>query len=198
MRAYPIERGMIFIDDIDINDHALDSIRRQIVPVMQETFLFSESIESNIGYADFDHIPEEIKKAAAIAGISSEINEFPDKYDTILGERGITLSGGQKQRTALARALASDPKILILDDAFSSVDTHTEESILTNLRQALQGKTSIMISHRVSTIKNADLIIVLGDGRIIEQGRHSELLELGGHYAELYEKQLLKEELEAL
>jgi ATP-binding cassette, subfamily B, multidrug efflux pump len=198
MRAYPVDRGMILIDGVDINDHALESIRRQIVPVTQETFLFSESIESNIGYADFSHAPEEIKKAAEIAGIASEINDFPDKYDTILGERGITLSGGQKQRTALARALASNPKVLILDDAFSSVDTHTEENILTNLRQILKGRTSIMISHRISTIKNADLILVLADGKILEQGRHTELLKQGGHYAELYEKQLLKEELEAL
>jgi ATP-binding cassette, subfamily B, multidrug efflux pump len=198
MRAYPVDRGMILIDGVDINDHALESIRHQIVPVTQETFLFSESIESNIGYADFSHAPEEIKKAAAIAGIASEINDFPDKYDTILGERGITLSGGQKQRTALARALASNPRVLILDDAFSSVDTHTEENILTNLRQILKGRTSIMISHRISTIKNADLILVLADGKILEQGRHSELLKQGGHYAELYEKQLLKEELEAL
>jgi ATP-binding cassette, subfamily B, multidrug efflux pump len=198
MRAYPVDRGMIFIDDIDINDYSLESIRRQIVPVMQDTFLFSETIESNIAYADFSHVPDEIRKAASIAGMSSEIEDFPDKYDTILGERGITLSGGQKQRTALARAIASKPKILILDDAFSSVDTQTEENILNNLRDVLAKCTTIMISHRISTIKNADLIIVLSDGRIIERGTHNELLEMNGHYAGLYEKQLLKEELEAL
>jgi ATP-binding cassette subfamily B multidrug efflux pump len=115
-----------------------------------------------------------------------------------LGERGITLSGGQKQRAALARALAADPKVLILDDAFSSVDTHTEEEILTNLRQILKGRTSIMISHRISTVKNADLILVMTDGKIVERGKHGELLKLNGRYADLYERQLLKDELEAL
>ncbi len=136
--------------------------------------------------------------SAAAAGISKEINEFPHKYDTIVGERGITLSGGQKQRTALARALAADPRVLILDDAFSSVDTHTEEEILTNIRQILHGRTSFMISHRISTVKDADLILVMADGKIIERGTHAELLELNGFYKELYQRQLIKEELEAL
>jgi ATP-binding cassette subfamily B protein len=198
MRAFPVERGMIFIDGIDINDYALESLRGQIAPVMQETFLFSETIKSNIAYSNYEHGLDEAAGFAVAAGMASEIEEFPQKYDTILGERGITLSGGQKQRTALARALAAQPKVLILDDAFSSVDTHTEEEILTNLRQLLDGKTSIMISHRISTVKGADLILVLSDGRIVERGRHNELLELGGRYANLYEKQLLKEELEAL
>jgi ATP-binding cassette, subfamily B, multidrug efflux pump len=198
IRAYPVERGMILVDDIDINDYALKSLRSQIVPVMQETFLFSETIRGNIAFGDYDTNLEAISHSAVIAGLSTEIDEFPHKYDTILGERGITLSGGQKQRTALARALAADPKVLILDDAFSSVDTHTEEEILTNLRQILRGRTSIMISHRISTVKNADMILVMSDGRIVERGRHSELLELGGRYADLYERQLLKDELEAL
>jgi ATP-binding cassette subfamily B multidrug efflux pump len=198
IRAYPTERGMILIDDIDINDYALQSIRSQIVPVMQETFLFSETIRGNIAFGDYDQSLEAISKSAGIAAISAEIEDFPDKYDTILGERGITLSGGQKQRTALARALAADPRVLILDDAFSSVDTHTEEEILTNLRQILKGRTSIMISHRISTVKNADLILVMSNGCIVERGRHDELLKLGGRYAELYERQLLKDELEAL
>jgi ATP-binding cassette subfamily B protein len=198
IRAYPVERGMILIDDIDINDYALRSLRSQIVPVMQETFLFSETIRGNIAFGDYDTNLEAISQSAVIAGIATEIDEFPHKYDTILGERGITLSGGQKQRAALARALAADPKVLILDDAFSSVDTHTEEEILTNLRQILKGKTSIMISHRISTVKNADLILVMSDGKIVERGRHSELLKLEGRYAELYERQLIKDELEAL
>jgi ATP-binding cassette subfamily B multidrug efflux pump len=198
IRAYPVERGMILIDDIDINDYALQSIRSQIVPVMQETFLFSETIRGNIAFGDYDQNLEAIGRSAAVAGIAAEIDDFPHKYDTILGERGITLSGGQKQRTALARALAADPRVLILDDAFSSVDTHTEEEILTNLRQILKGRTSIMISHRISTVKNADLILVMSGGCIVERGRHDELLKLGGRYAELYERQLLKDELEAL
>jgi ATP-binding cassette subfamily B protein len=198
LRAYPVERGMIKIDNVDINDYSLQSLRSQIAPVMQETFLFSETIGSNIAFGNGRPDTEAISSSALAAGIAAEIGEFPRKYETIVGERGITLSGGQKQRTALARALATDPRVLILDDAFSSVDTHTEEEILMNLRQILKGRTSIMISHRISTVKNADLILVLSDGRIIERGRHNELLELGGHYADLYEKQLLKDELEAL
>lgn len=198
MRAYPIPPGMIFIDGIDINEYSLQSIRSQIAPVTQETFLFSETIHSNIAFSNYERNIESVMNSALAAGLAAEINDFPQKYDTILGERGITLSGGQKQRTALARALAADPRILILDDAFSSVDTHTEEEILTNLRQILKGKTSIMISHRISTVKNADLILVLSDGKIIERGRHHDLLAQGGHYAELYEKQLLKDELEAI
>ncbi len=198
IRAYPVERGMIFIDDIDINDYALQSLRSQVVPVMQETFLFSETIRSNIAFGDYDQNFEAISQSAMIAGLATEIDEFPSKYDTILGERGITLSGGQKQRAALARALAADPRVLILDDAFSSVDTRTEEDILANLRQILKGRTSIMISHRISTVKSADLILVMHDGKIVERGRHNELLVLGGRYAELYERQLLKDELEAL
>jgi ATP-binding cassette subfamily B protein len=204
MRAYPVERDMLFVDGIDINDYPLDTLRSQIAPVMQETFLFSETIRSNIAFGDSgpqdpgDQNIESIIGSAVAAGLASEINEFPQKYDTILGERGITLSGGQKQRAALARALAADPRILILDDAFSSVDTHTEETILNHLRQVLKGRTTIMISHRISTVKNADLILVMSAGRIVEKGSHGELLALGGHYASLYEKQLLRDELEAL
>jgi ATP-binding cassette subfamily B protein len=165
---------------------------------MQETFLFSETIRSNIAFSNYEQNIESVTKSAYVAGLSREIDDFPQAYDTILGERGITLSGGQKQRTALARALAADPRILILDDAFSSVDTHTEEEILTNIRQVLKGKTTIMISHRISTVKGADLILVMSDGKIIERGHHAELLAQGGHYAGLYEKQLLKDQLEAL
>ena len=198
MRAYPVERGMIFIDDIDINDYDLQSLRSQIVPVMQETFLFSETIKSNIGYGNHDRSLESVTKFAVAAGVAGEIEDFPHKYDTLLGERGITLSGGQKQRTALARALSSAPQVLLLDDTFSSVDTHTEEEILTNLRQILKGKTTFMISHRISTIKGADVIFVMSDGKIVERGKHDDLLAAGGHYARLYQKQLIESELEAL
>ncbi len=198
MRAYPVARGMIFIDDIDINDYDLRSLRSQIVPVMQETFLFSETIKSNIAYGDHDQSLESVTKFAVASGVAGEIEDFPHKYDTLLGERGITLSGGQKQRTALARALSSDPRVLILDDAFSSVDTHTEEEILTNLRQILKGKTTIMISHRISTIQGADVIFVISDGKIVERGRHDDLLAADGFYARLYRRQLIESELEAL
>ncbi|UCE65734.1 MAG: ABC transporter ATP-binding protein [Candidatus Zixiibacteriota bacterium] len=198
MRAYPVERGMIFIDDIDINDYDLKCLRSQIVPVMQETFLFSDTIKQNIAYGRPDVEMESVRQFALTAGIAAEIDEFPGEYETILGERGITLSGGQKQRTALARALSSDPRILILDDAFSSVDTRTEEEILTNLRQILSGRTTITISHRISTVKDSDIILVLKDGVVVEKGRHAELITAGGHYARLYERQLLEDELETL
>jgi len=198
MRAYPVERGMILIDGIDINDYELESLRSQVVPVMQETFLFSDTIRHNIAYGRPDVEMKSIKEFAWSAGISAEIEEFPKEYDTILGERGITLSGGQKQRTALARALSSNPRVLLLDDAFSAVDTRTEEEILTNLRQILSGRTSITISHRVSTVKDSDIILVLSDGVITEKGKHEELIDLGGRYARLYERQILKDELETL
>ncbi|MCP4584041.1 MAG: ABC transporter ATP-binding protein [candidate division Zixibacteria bacterium] len=196
-RIYPIPRGMLFIDDIDVNDFALDSLRSQIGFVAQETILFSQTIQSNISFGD--EMPEpSVKESAEIAGIAKDIDGFPSGYETILGERGITLSGGQKQRTALARALAIRPKILVLDDVFSSVDTSTEEQILRNLKQILSKSTTLIISHRVSTVKNSDLIIVLKDGQIAETGNHDELLTAGGIYARLYERQLLSQELEAL
>ncbi|UCC80824.1 MAG: ABC transporter ATP-binding protein [Candidatus Zixiibacteriota bacterium] len=197
-RAYPVDRGMVFIDDIDINDYDLKCLRSQIVPVMQETFLFSDTIRHNIAYGRPDVEMESIRRFALTAGIAAEIDEFPKEYETILGERGITLSGGQKQRTALARALSSNPRILILDDAFSAVDTRTEEEILTNLRQILSGRTTITISHRISTVKDSDVILVLKDGVIVEKGCHADLVGAGGHYAKLYERQLLQDELETL
>jgi ATP-binding cassette subfamily B multidrug efflux pump len=196
-RLYPIKREMLFIDDIDVNDYDLECLRSQIGLVAQETFLFSRSIESNIDFGGkaSDGI---VKQTASIAAIVEDIKSFPSGYNTILGERGITLSGGQKQRTALARALAVKPKILILDDAFSSVDTSTEESILKNLKQVFSRCTTLIISHRISSIKNSDLIVVLKNGQITETGTHDELITAGGLYTLLYEQQLLRQELETL
>ncbi|NLI16101.1 MAG: ABC transporter ATP-binding protein [candidate division Zixibacteria bacterium] len=196
-RLYPIRRGMLFIDDKDINDIDIFSLRSQIGLVAQETFLFSQTIEDNISLGRLTS-KYAVGETASIASIADDINGFPSGFKTLIGERGITLSGGQRQRTALARALAINPKILILDDAFSSVDTATEENILTNLRQVMGNCTSLIISHRVSTVKNADLIVVLENGRIAESGNHDQLLQKGGLYAVLHERQLLKQELEAL
>ena len=161
----------------------------------QDTFLFSETIRENIAFGVEEAFEEHILEAAEIASISGEMQAFPQRFDTMVGERGITLSGGQKQRTSLARAIVRQPKILILDDALSSVDTDTEERILRRLRSVMRHRTTILVSHRVSTVKNADQIVVLRDGRIVERGTHDELLALGGYYADLYQKQLLEEEL---
>ena len=175
------------------------SLRKSIGFVPQETFLFSERIRENIALgvdsADLSDNDEEIRSAADAANIAADIEGFPEGYDTMVGERGITLSGGQKQRTAIARALIRNPKILILDDALSSVDTHTEDKILNHLRDVMRGRTTIFISHRVSTVRNADRIAVLHAGRIVELGTHEELLALNGYYNDLYNKQLLEEEL---
>jgi ATP-binding cassette subfamily B multidrug efflux pump len=177
----------------------LASLRKNIGFVPQETFLFSERIRENIALgvdsADLTNNDEEIHNAADAANIATDIETFPEGYDTMVGERGITLSGGQKQRTAIARALIRNPKILILDDALSSVDTHTEDKILNHLRDVMRGRTTIFISHRVSTVRNADRIAVLHAGRIVELGTHTELLALNGYYNDLYNKQLLEEEL---
>jgi ATP-binding cassette subfamily B protein len=170
-------------------------LRRGIGFVPQETFLFSETIRENIAFGVQKASDEEVRWAADAANIANEIEAFPDRYKTLVGERGITLSGGQKQRTAIARALIRNPRILILDDALSSVDTHTEDKILNHLREVMQGRTTIFISHRVSTVRNADRIAVLHGGRIVEIGSHDELIALNGYYTDLYNKQLLEEEL---
>ncbi len=185
----------VFVDDLPVNDYPLRQLRRAIGYVPQETFLFSNSLAKNIAFGVDNAERAQIQKAAQIAGLEDDVRDFPDSYDTMVGERGITLSGGQKQRTAIARAVLREPKILILDDALSSVDTYTEEKILSQLRGVMRQRTSIIVSHRVSTVRHADLICVLDDGQIIERGTHDELLALGGEYAELHERQLLEEEL---
>ncbi len=197
-RLYDTTSGRILIDDKDIKTIPLSVLRRNIGIVPQETFLFSDTLKNNILYGVENGNDELLYNVAEISQLSKDVNDFPKKYETILGERGITLSGGQKQRTCLARALAIDPKILILDDSLSAVDTKTEEEILKNLKTFMRNRTSIIISHRISTVKDADNIIVLADGIIKEEGTHEQLLELGGIYYELYNKQLLEEELEEI
>ncbi|MFQ5930393.1 MAG: ABC transporter ATP-binding protein [Acidobacteriota bacterium] len=194
-RLYPVPRASIFIDGIDINDIPLQSLRKSIGYVPQETFLFSEKIGENIAFGKLDADFKLIEEASKISNVWPDIQDFPRKFETFVGERGVTLSGGQKQRIAISRALLINPRILILDDALSSVDTHTEEQILERLSREISDRTVILISHRISTIKMADQILVMENGEIVERGTHEDLLAAEGHYANLYEKQLLKEEL---
>jgi ATP-binding cassette subfamily B multidrug efflux pump len=196
-RLLDAEPGQVLIDGREIREIPLKVLRTSIGYVPQETFLFSETVAGNIAFGVDSSTSEEIERAANEAGIAEDILEFPEGFETLVGERGITLSGGQKQRTAIARALIRRPRILILDDALSSVDTYTEEKILGHLRRIMRGRTSLIVSHRVSTVKDADLIVVLEDGGIAERGTHESLVARGGLYAELYEKQLLEEELAA-
>ena len=193
-----VPQGTIFIDGRDINDITLHSLRCHIGYVPQETFLFSDTIRNNIAYGNWNASEEEIHRAAQMAEIHHEILEFPEKYDSLLGERGINLSGGQKQRVSIARAILKNPSLLILDDAFSALDTYTEEKILRNLQDFLPDRTVLLVSHRVSTLQNADKIIVLENGAITESGTHTELLSLGGLYAWIHHKQLLEKELESV
>ena len=191
-------RGSVFLDGTDLRDLDPEWLRRQIGFVPQETFLFSATLAENIAWGVDHASSEEIARAAELAGLAPDIASFPEGYGTVIGERGITLSGGQKQRVAIARAILRNPKILILDDALASVDTLTEERILTGLAAIMHGRTTILISHRVSTVQNASQIFVIEHGEVAEQGTHAELIQGGGYYADLYQKQLLEEELEAI
>ena len=194
-RLYPVPRGRILIDGTDVNDIPLTTLRRSIGCVPQDTFLFSESIRDNLTFGVPDASGQSIREAAHTSNILGEIQGFPDQMSTFVGERGLTLSGGQKQRMTIARALLTDPRILILDDSLSSVDTYTEEEILKRLAPIIAGRTTILISHRISTVKGADQILVMDRGRIVQRGRHRELLQVAGPYAEMHRKQLLEQEL---
>ena len=194
-RLYDAPEGTLFIDGLPIRQIPLETLRRHIGFVPQETFLFSDTLRENVKFGATDASDVEVEAATDTSNILPEIREFPKGFDTLVGERGITLSGGQKQRTAISRAVIRDPRILILDDALSSVDTQTEEKILGRLTGIMAGRTTLMISHRVSTIRNADEIVVLHDGQIVERGTHEELLALNGYYTELYNRQLIEEEL---
>ena len=194
-RIYDAAPGTVLIDGRPIREFPAAMLRRNIGFVPQETFLFSDTIRENIAFGNASATDHEIREAAEAANIAVDIEGFPDSYRTVVGERGLTLSGGQKQRTAIARAILRNPRILILDDALSSVDTHTEDKILNHLREVMRGRTTIFISHRVSTVRNADRIAVLHGGRIVELGSHEELLARNGYYTNLYNKQLLEEEL---
>jgi ATP-binding cassette subfamily B multidrug efflux pump len=194
-RLHDAPAGTVLIDGLPVRDFTLAELRSNIGFVPQETFLFSDTIRHNISFGRPDATSQEIEDAAAVAHIRTEILDFPKGFDTMVGERGVTLSGGQKQRSSIARAVIRDPRILILDDALASVDTYTEEQILNGLRRVMQGRTTVFISHRISTARNADQIAVLVKGRIAELGTHDELLLRGGYYTSLFEKQALEEEL---
>jgi ATP-binding cassette subfamily B protein len=194
MRLYDPPEGTVFVGGVDVRNMKLSKIRGMFGYVPQETFLFAMSIAENISFGADGIPPERISELACIVDIASEIEDFSDGYDTMVGERGVTLSGGQKQRVAIARALAVTPKILVLDDSLSSVDTETEAAILSRLKHEIRNLTSILIAHRISTIQNADRIIVIDNGRVIEQGTHAELLKHEGFYTELYRMQQLEEE----
>ncbi len=197
-RQYDVSSGNIFIDGKDLKEHNLQLIRSSMGFVPQEVLLFSDTIKNNIAFGLKGTIPkeEDVVNSAKSAQVHENIIGFPDKYETIIGERGITLSGGQKQRVSIARALIKNAPVLLLDDCLSAVDTETEETILNNLLAYCKDKTTIIVSHRVSSAKNADWIIILDEGKIVEQGTHNQLLEQNGYYKELYLKQLSEKEID--
>jgi len=195
-RLWDAPDGTILIDGRPIREWPVETLRRAIGYVPQDTYLFSESLGENIAFGLEKFDPQQVREAAAIASLDGEVQDFSGQYQTMVGERGVTLSGGQKQRTAIARAVIRDPRILILDDSLSSVDTQTEEKILGQLRGVMRGRTTVLIAHRTSTVRDADQIVVIKDGGIVERGTHDELMAGGGYYADLYQKQLLEEELE--
>lgn len=197
-RLYDVTSGELFIDGKNVKDIPLDVLRTNVAVVQQESFLFSDSVYGNLSYGLRETDKQRVEEVSRIANFDKDVQSFPNGYDTVVGERGITFSGGQKQRASLARALATNPKILILDDSFSAVDTNTEEEILKNLKVFMRDRTSIIISHRISTVKDADKIVVLEKGGIAEEGTHAELVGMNGIYAELHYKQLLEKELEEL
>ena len=197
-RLFDVAEGTVLLDGRDVRTLPLAQLRRAVCVVPQDPFLFSRRIRDNIAFGLDAPDPAAVERAAAVAGVAADIEAFPQGYDTVIGERGITLSGGQKQRLTLARAIAATPRVLVLDDALSSVDTRTEHAILEHLREAMGGCTSIVIAHRVSTVMDADQIAVVDDGRIVEFGTHAALLARDGLYAELYRQQQLEEEIEAL
>jgi ATP-binding cassette subfamily B protein len=194
-RQQDASRGAVLVGGHDVRTLPLQTVRGMVGVVPQESFLFSDTIRENIRFGDRTLSEERVHEAARIAQFDAEIAALPNGYDTVVGERGVTLSGGQKQRCALARAIASDPKILILDDALSAIDSDTESRIMKGLSEVMRARTTIVIAHRISTVQRCDQIIVLDDGRITERGSHAELIALGGAYAEMYERQQLEEEL---
>ncbi|TMC69062.1 MAG: ABC transporter ATP-binding protein [Chloroflexi bacterium] len=196
-RLFDVQQGEVLLDGINVRRYPLQHLRRAVGYVPQETFLFSVPLRENVSFGlDKTLTESEIDWAGDVSQLNKDVEDFPARYDTMIGERGVTLSGGQKQRTAIARAVAKDPQVLILDDALSAVDTYTEAEILRRLRGVMRERTSIVVAHRISTVKDADEILVLDDGRIAERGTHRDLLEHGGLYAQMYRRQLLEEELE--
>ncbi len=196
-RLFDPQQGDVFIDGVDVKRYPLESLRRAVGYVPQETFLFSVPLRENVGFgADEPLTDGQLQWAGDVSQLNKDVEDFPARFDTMIGERGVTLSGGQKQRTAIARAVAKDPRLLILDDALSAVDTYTEAEILRRLRDVMRERTSILVAHRISTVKDADEILVLEGGGIVERGSHAALLQQGGRYAQMYRRQLLEEELE--